>query len=148
MHLLSNFSFHPVLDSFSTLSSLIHLLMESTASNVFEDLTKSIDFPVTSAEVMTALKRQLWCLSYLKMQWQLMFFSASFLSSACSICFQLHLEILGKWSGELEEAAQEEMQIALCSSLLPPQVFLWLVLSCYDTGFLRYQGGKNKGVSL
>lgn len=36
------------------------------------------------------------------------------------------------------------MKINLCSSLLLPQAFLWLVLSCYCTGFLRCQGRKNK----
>lgn len=38
------------------------------------------------------------------------------------------------------------MKISLCSSLLLPQAFLWLVLSCYCTGFLRCQGRKNKGI--
>ena len=42
MHLMSSFSFHPDSDSFSSLSCLIHLLMESTASNLFEDFRESI----------------------------------------------------------------------------------------------------------
>lgn len=33
-------------------------------------------------------------------------------------------------------------------SLLLLQAFLWLVLSCYCTGFLRCQGRKNKGISV